>query len=114
MAINTLSLNLPANARILGQSSEQGKPVFEYKDGKRTDAPRLHPLTNRPLFRHSVSAKLSDTQAGECVLLLDSEAPVGVHEDVKLAPGAVVSVRPEDQFSLALTIVGSLAGEKRA
>lgn len=109
MAISTLTQLVDGEMQIFGQEGKREAPgVFEYADGKRTDNPRRDGQ-GRPLFRHSANARVGAEQAGEVTLLLPTSEPLGVFQSVQLAPGAEMTIRPNDAFSLAITIVGELA-----
>lgn len=96
-------------------SLDAGAPrqVFLYEDQKRTDKPRLSEVTGRPLFRFKALLKLSVTTAEEVSLLLDSDAPLPLLQEIPLDFGrSVLGVRPEDAYSLVLTITGTLRSDK--
>lgn len=109
---STMTFPLTAGTEILGLNADEGRPVMEYQDGKRTDNQRRD-ATGRPLFRHKALIRYSADAAEEVVLVIDSAAPLGVLKPVKLDPAtASLTVRPEDAFNLALTVTGSLLPEK--
>lgn len=111
---SSITLPLTPEVKILGLSSEAGRAVFVYADGKRTDEQQKDER-GRPVFRHKVLIQLSaDGDAEEAAAVLDSETPLGVLTPVVLDSTARVTVRPADQYSLALRVSGSLAKKSAA
>ena len=111
------NLTLPGDAlksmSLLSISAEAPRPVFEYVNGARSDKQRLSEVTGRPLFRFKALLKLSATTAEEVSLLLDSDSPLPLLQEIPLDFGrSVLGVRPEDQFGLVLTITGTLRADK--
>lgn len=62
---STMSFPLTAGTEVLGLNGDEGRPVFEYIDGKRTDNQRRDAL-GRPVFRHKAliryTADAADTE----------------------------------------------------
>ena len=105
---STMSFPLTAGTEVLGLNGDEGRPVFEYVDGKRTDNQRRDAL-GRPVFRHKALIRYTADAAEEVALVIDSAAPLGVLKPVKLDPAtATLTVRPEDASNRALTVTGSL------
>ncbi|MEZ3160455.1 hypothetical protein AB1K54_07880 [Microbacterium sp. BWT-B31] len=112
---NNLAIPMDAlkGTSLLSLSAEPPRQVFLYEDKKRTDKPRLSEVTGRPLFRFKGLLKLSATTAEEVSLLLDSDAPLPLLQEIPLDFGrSVLGVRPEDEFSLILTVTGTLRADK--
>jgi len=109
MASSSITFSLPQDVRVLGLSAEPGRAVFIYENGSRTDQQRRSE-SGRPLFKHKVLVQLAPTSdAEEAALLLDSEDPLGVLTQLALDSATKITVRPADQYALALSISGSLA-----
>lgn len=103
---STMSFPLTAGTEVLGLNGDEGRPVFEYVDGKRTDNQRRDALGS-PVFRHKALIRYTADAAEEVALVIDSAAPLGVLKPVKLDPAtATLTVRPEDAYNLALTVTG--------
>lgn len=117
MASNlTIALSGMPGAEVLALNNDAPRGVFEYVDGKRTETPRLHPVTNRKLYRARALLKITADEAEEVSLLIDSDAPLGgALRPVRVDQStATLSIRPEDSFNLALSLTATLLPEKGA
>lgn len=107
-----MSFPLTAGTEVLGLNGDEGRPVMEYQDGKRTDNQRRD-AAGRPLFRYKALIRYSADAAEEVALVIDSAAPLGVLKPVKLDPAtATLTVRPQDAYTLAVSVTGSLLHDK--
>lgn len=113
---STVSLPFGGEVKAFSKSnSTEGRPVFEYEDGKRTDQP-VTDEQGRALYRHTVLVAVSeDSDPEEATLMLPTAAPTGPRfSEVKLAPGASVRISARSQegsrfAELAFQITGELA-----
>ncbi len=115
MASN-LTIPLMPGTEVLALDNTPPRQQFEYKDGKRSDTPRMHPVTGRLLYRARALLKFSSGDLEEVGLLLDSDQPLGGNlKHVRIDPAtATLLIRPEDNFNLALTLTATLLPEKGA
>ena len=112
------SVTLPLGGEVKAFSksnTSEGRPVFEYEDGKRTEKP-VTDDQGRALYRHAVLVAVSDeSDPEEAALMLPTAAPTGPRfAEVKLAPGATVRISARSQegsrfAELAFQITGELA-----
>jgi len=114
-----MASNLPVpmtayNGRpLMSLSGEAPRAVYEYVNGTRSDKQRLSEVTGRPLFRFEALCQFTETKAEKVTLLLDTENPLPLMQQVALDYGrSELLIRPEDSYSLAFTITGTLRAEK--
>lgn len=115
MASN-ITVPLLAGAEVLALNADTPRPQFAYIDGKRTETPKLHPVSGRKAYRVRALLKLSETVAEEVNLVIDDDAPLGgALRPVRIDPStATLSIRPEDSFNLIFTVHATLLREKGA
>lgn len=95
--------------KVYGMTSEEGRGVFEYVDGERTDTQRKSEKTGEYLFRHPVLVKLPGERPFETQMVLDSEEGLGELVEVKLTPDTEVSIRASQSgFGVDVNLSGSV------
>lgn len=116
MPTSNISVSLAGfEGAVMPLTADPPRPVYVYRDGARTSEPRVSEISGRPLFKLDGLFQLSATQAVPVALLIDSPDPLPLMEPVALdRPRSMLRVRPDDQYSLSLTIEAVLAAPKAA
>lgn len=115
MASN-ITVPLLAGAEVLALNADTPRVQYAYVDGKRSDTPKLHPISGGKAYRVRALLKLSADVAEEIALVIDDDAPLGgALRPVRIDTStATLSIRPEDAFSLIFTVHATLLREKGA
>lgn len=105
----SITFPLTAGSELFGLNNDEGRPVYVYENNERTEKPRTDEA-GRPLYRFKALLKYSGDAAEEVSLFVPTQAPLGVMKPVRLEPSASLSIRPANEYGLALTVTGVIAG----
>lgn len=113
---SSITVPLLPGAEVLALNADTPRAQYEYVDGKRTETPKLHPVSGRKAYRVRALLKLSVDVAEEITLVIDDDVPLGgALRPVRIDTStATLSIRPEDSFNLIFTVHATLLPEKGA
>lgn len=98
---------------IFGMTGEEGRPVWEYENGERTETQRTNEA-GKPLFRHPALLRVPGERPFESSILVDQEIGLGEFVPIQLTAESSVSIRGVrgEYGGLELSVTGSVLAEK--